>query len=52
MQSVIQERKNAAEDWERLGFFKTRVKGRSYWHGLRIAPVALIDDAGAREKAG
>ena len=30
--------KNAAEDWERLGFRRKRVKGRSYWHGLRVRP--------------
>lgn len=30
--------KNAAEDWERLGFRKKRVKGRSYWHGVRVLP--------------
>ena len=44
--------KNAAEDWERLGFRKKRVKGRSYWHGVRITPVVMVDDLGAQEKAG
>ena len=44
--------KNAAEDWERLGFRKKRVKGRSYWHGLRVVPVVLVDDLAVREKAG
>ena len=44
--------KNAAEDWERLGFRKKRVKGRSYWHGVRITPVVLVDELGTQEKAG
>jgi phage/plasmid-associated DNA primase len=44
--------KNAAEDWERLGVQKKRVKGRSWWHGLRVTPVALDDDMKPQEKAG
>ena len=46
--------KNAAEDWERLGFRRKRVKGHSFWHGVRILPrrVTYHDDTGIREKAG
>jgi hypothetical protein len=43
--------KNAAEDWERLGFKEKRVKGRSYWHGLRVTPIVLAGDMRAQEEA-
>jgi len=34
-----------ADDWERLGFERTTIKGKKYWKGLKVPELSYLDDS-------
>jgi putative DNA primase/helicase len=34
-----------ADDWERLGFERTTIKGKKYWKGLTVPELSFLDDS-------